>query len=319
MTMYDQSAQSQLKEKLEYELWLLDFLYKTQETFKGGANITEYTVINRQPGASRKVKVADSSNSLTLRKVKDAMSPLTFIASYKVLDMIIEWILEENYNAQKITDKKSPSQWQFSKKIDKIHNLQLEYPPLIQVEPYIWDYLFALYSNLLKFRHEIVHKNNVDLVKDGKLRVDTLEDGQPYSLELDRGELGFFVRTVVALAELLTGIRLFGKMVNSLLKYHLDRIKKLHELDEFKQKEPILVNIRLEVPKEEGIFPAYVKDALEEVNVGPNTTLLFNLKVIGLVDDKPSECWFFPVDDVPKDDVLELRPDSYPEHKIAPN
>lgn len=72
---------------------------------------------------------------------------------------------------------------------------------------------------------------------------------------LDRGELGAFVRTVVAVAKMLTGVLPFGEREDCLLKYHLDRIKKLHGLSEFKQAKPILVEVILKVPEEKGAFP----------------------------------------------------------------
>lgn len=312
MNIYGQTAQSQLKEKLDYELWLLDFLSKTQETFKGGSNISTITLTNRQPSAHAAITFTEVIGSGAAMKVMDAMMPLTFTASFKILDMFFEWILEENKRAGNI--QRIP--WRFKEKIEIISSVQLNYPPLLQSEPYIRDYLFALYSKLLKFRNEIVHKNNFSVL-DGKLRIETIENSQLYSIELDRGELGAFVRTVVAAANLLTGVLLFGEQEDYLLKYHLDRIKKLHGLSEFRQAKAILVNVILKVPEEKGAFPADVKFVREQISlIHSNINVLFNLKVIGLVNDKPSVCWFFPVGSIPKDEVFELQPDNYEEYLI---
>lgn len=313
MTMYDQGAQSQLKEKLEYELWLLDFLYKTLNIFKGGTALSEYTVVNRKPGASIAIKVGNGSGSETTLEIMARIMPLTFTASYKILDMIFEWILEENQRAG-IAYKIPPK---FQARINLIKRKPPTYPSLFKSEPHIKNYLFELYSQLLKFRNGIIHNTNVS-VKNGKLKVDTVERGQSDSLEIDQIELGFFVRTVTSVANLLTGTMRLGKLESRQLKYHLDRIEKFHKLPKFGQEKPLLITIKLMVQEEEGVFRADVKHALKETSGGPHD-IVFNLKVIGLVDDKPSECWFFRVDDVPKDDVLKLRPDSYPEHKIAPN
>ena len=46
--MYDQVAQIQLLEKLDYELWLLDLISNTLKTFRGGTDISTITIINRQ-------------------------------------------------------------------------------------------------------------------------------------------------------------------------------------------------------------------------------------------------------------------------------
>jgi hypothetical protein len=312
MNIYDQTAQSQLKEKLDYELWLLDYLSKTQDIFEGGSNISTITLTNRQPSAHIGITLTEVIGSGAAIKVMDAMMPLTFTASFKILDMIFEWILEKNKQVGNI--QRVP--WRFSEKINVISGTQLDYPPLLQSEPYIRHYLFALYSNLLKFRNEIVHKNNFSVL-GGKLKIETIENSQSYSIELDQGELGAFVRTVVAVANLLADVLSFGKQEDCLLKYHLDRIRKFHGLSEFKQAKPILVNVTLKVPEEKRIFPADIKFVREQISrIHPNVNVLFNLKVIGLVNDKPSICWFFPIDSVPKDEILELQPDNYKEYLI---
>jgi len=313
--MYDQLARTRLQEKLGYELWLLDFLSRTQETFDGGANISTITLTNRQPGANVAIAVTEVIGSGAAMKVMEAMSPLTFIASYKIFDMIFEWILEENHEAGKV--RRVP--WRFSEKIEAISNSKLAFPSLLRSEPYIKEYLFKLYSNLLKFRTEVVHKHNF-FISGNKLRIDTNEDGQSYTLELDPGELGAFVRVAVAAANLLTNVLSFGTEEDRLLKYHLDRIKKLHGLPEFGQRKPILVNVILKVRQEEGLFPADLRFVRKEINrIHPHVDTLFNLKVIGLVNDKPSIGWFFPANSVPKEDVLELRPDSHDEYRISPS
>jgi len=313
--MYDQAAQSQLKEKISYELWLLDFLSKTQEIFEGGSNISTITLTNKKSYASATMILTETIGSGAAMEIMDKMIPLTFVASFKILDMIIEWILEENKTPGNIKS----ARWNFSEKVEKISSTsaQLDYPPLFQSTPYIKDYLSALYSKLLKFRHEIIHKNNFKVL-NGKLRIETTDEKlKLYSIELDRGELGAFVRTVVTMANLLTGVLLFGEQEDCLLKYHLDRIKKLHGLSEFRQVKTILISVILKVPEEKGIFPADIKFLRERISqIYPNVKTLFNLKVIGLINDKLSVCWDFPVNSIPKDEVLELRLNNYKEYLI---
>jgi len=314
MSIYNKTAQSQLKEKLDYELWLLDYLSKTQDTFEGESDISTITLTNRKCNTYMRMPTSEVIGAGEAKKIMDAMMALTFTASFKNLDMIFEWILEKNKQARIIQNVP----WGFSEKIYVISNNNLlVYPPIFQSEPYIRDYSFVLYSKLLKFRNEIVHKNNFS-VSGVKLKIETLEDSQTYSIELDRGELGAFVRTVVAVTKLLTGVLLFGEKEDCLLKYHLDQISKLHGLSEFKQTKPILVDVILMVPEEKGIFHADIKCVREQINkIYSNVNVLFNLKVIGLVNDNPSFCWFFPIDSVPKDEILELQSDNYKEYLIS--
>ena len=100
--MYDQTAQTRLREKIGYELWLLDFISETQETFEGGADISTITLTNRQLDAHIAKFNKEALGSEAAIKLMNAMSPLTFTASYKILDMVFEWILEENHDAGNI-------------------------------------------------------------------------------------------------------------------------------------------------------------------------------------------------------------------------
>ena len=137
MKMYDRAAQERFKEKISYELWLLDFLSETQETFEGGSNISKITLMNRQPGAHVAITVTEVIGSGAAMRVMDATMPLTFTASYKIIDMIFEWVLEENKKVGKI--QRVP--WKFKEKIKIISSSQLNYPSLFQSNPYIKDYV----------------------------------------------------------------------------------------------------------------------------------------------------------------------------------
>ena len=86
---------------------------------------------------------------------------------------------------------------------------------------------------------------------------------------------------------------------------------------DFKQGKPILVNVELKVPEEKGLFPADLKFVRQEISrIYSSVDVLFNLKIIGLVDGKPSIGWSFPADFVPKKDVFELRPDNHEKYRV---
>lgn len=312
--MYDSNSQERLREKVSYEIWLLDFLSKTQEVFEDGIDISTITLMNRQRSAHVDVTVTEELGSGKAMKIMNAVSPLTFVASYKIIDMIFEWILEENLPTGNI--KEIP--WKFLEKIKLIskRNDQMIYPPFFRSNRYIKEYLFALYSNLLKFRNEVVHNHNFS-VTDSGFRISAKVEGQDHSLVLEREELGALVRTVVAVAYFLTGVFSFEPWKDRLLKYHLDRIKKLHCLAEFTQAKPILINVVLKVPLEKGVFPAdleFVRRKLSRIH--PNANVLFNLRIIGLIDGKPSTSWFFPADSVPKKEVFELRQNGHEKYRV---
>jgi len=315
MPIYDGSAQTRLREKLDYELWLLEFLSQSQERLAGGWSLSTITLTNREPGANQAITVTDFAGTGEAMKIMDAVSPLTFTASYKILDMIFEWILEENRNDGRIAQ----APWRFSEKIETVRKgkNQLVSPPLFHSQRYVEEYLLAFYANLLKFRNEIVHNHRFS-VSGGKLRIDAFEDGQSYTVELDPEELGAFVRIAVASANMLLGDLSLGLREDSLFKWNLDRIEKLHRLARFGQRKPLLVDVILKVDEQRGLFAADLKFVRETLGrIYPDADVQFNLKIVGLVKDQPSIGWFFPVNSVPRDDVIELGPDAYEEYRTA--
>ena len=88
-------------------------------------------------------------------------------------------------------------------------------------------------------------------------------------------------------------------------------------MDEFKQAKPLLVNVVLKIPVENELFPADLNFVRQEIRrMHPDVDVLFNLKIIGLINDKPSISWFFPLNSVPKSEVFELRLNSHEEYRI---
>ncbi len=312
MIAYDQASQSLLKEKLCYELWCLEYIYKTKETLEGKTDINTIKLRNKQPKKHVILQSTFYMGSERALKVINTMMALTFAASYKLLDMIFEWILEENKRLRKLQDVP----WSFTEKIEKVTTLPLVYPPTLESQPWAKDYLLALYKNLLRFRHEIVHRNKF-LISDDRLIVEVIEEGRVYRLDLSKEKLSALVKTTVMAAKVLGGYSSLGNTEIMQLKYYLDQIIELHGLPEFGQKSPRFINVILDVPEENGSFPADLRTVREVIRKSyAGVHVLFALKVNGLVNDEPSISWFFPIDSVPQQDTIELRPGNYTEFRI---
>lgn len=303
--MYDKAACVRLSDKTEYELWLLKFLSGSEDQPE-----IDMVLSNRDPRAHVYLRTGDTV-TLGLGRaldVMDRMSPLVFTAAYKMLDMIFEWMLEENFDAGAISANKPPSWWSFERKAEQIQTLPHgSFPPLMQSAPHFRERLVALYVRLLGYRNEIVHRNSFR-VHDGKLEVTHEAKGSVEVLELGRGELGALVRLGVETVLLLVGSAPFGTEATKRLGYHFDQIEKLHGLGRLGQRKPLLLNVRLNVAEERGAFPADLGTVRRRViQTHPDADVLLGLTVIGLVGGKPSIAWRFPVDSVPSGDEFVLH------------
>ena len=125
--MYDHKARQELLGKLDYELWLLNQLAEYQ-IFDGGTDIATLKIRN---GKLYTTILDSGEENAPWSRVATDITPLVFTASYKILDMIFEWILQENHSVGKI--KKVP--WGFKKKLKHLKDKsKLQYPPLFTTQ-----------------------------------------------------------------------------------------------------------------------------------------------------------------------------------------
>ena len=160
--IYDDKARQELLDKLDYELWLLNQLADYQ-IFDGGIDIATLKFRSGELDTT----VLDSGEKFYtpphMTSLVFTMTPLVFIASYKMLDMIFEWILEENHRSGRID--KVP--WGFKDKVKMLKSeLKLQYPPLFTTQNYLHSYSEALFCRLLPYRNEIVHNKGFSVCKD---------------------------------------------------------------------------------------------------------------------------------------------------------
>ena len=147
--MFSNESQNLLQEKLGYEQWVLQESINILELNKG--KLSSYTVeINDNSPVVLKVMASEHFGASLAADLINEMSPLLFSASYKILDMVIEWIIHEN---------QGDCPWQFSKKISLLNDKQgsLTLPTLFSFDTEIFNVLVRLYSNLVDFRNAITH------------------------------------------------------------------------------------------------------------------------------------------------------------------
>jgi hypothetical protein len=304
-----------LKEKIAYELWLLEFIIAKEDAVGGSTDATKVILFNHEETAKVCISCSDTLGGEAALEVLDFMMPLSFIVVYKIIDIIFETILEENYAEGIIDGKRSPARWAFEKKIENIKLTDIKFPPFFQEYPYVLHYFRQIYIDILEFRHEIVHRNQFKVSHDeGKMTVvyKKTETGEECKLDIPRVTLGHFIRSVVLVANVLNGDKEFGKKEDVLFKYYWDRTEALHNLPLFNQDLPVEIDVELNVIKENGKFPVdlnFVRRKLAAIMPGAN--VLFNLTVNALENDSVVKSWCFDAGNVPNIDVMELTDSQY--------
>lgn len=320
MSRFDIKSKEILENSLDYEIWLLNYLLK-EDTFYGNLLSDETSLdtkyfMDEWPNFFGDVLLQTETEDRCKKEFMEKMSPFIFIACYKILDIIYEWILKENLNFPPelsesyeaeiknfFSNKEIP--FEFEKKIELIKTLDREdliiYPDLLLNQD-IRVYLFNLYKNLRNFRNEIIHKHSLK-VMGGNLEIKT----ENKNILIDKEQMKHFATVIITSINILSGKLGFGKKEELLYRYQFDQIQSLHESPLFNQREPLKINVKWILEPSGVGFKAnlkHLRDLLKEAY--KNYDVMFNLFIFGI---KVEEFlyWNFDADEVPKEDSIVLK------------
>lgn len=288
--------------KLSYEHWILDFLEKRYDS-------PDKKVIEITSGKPSFTMCLDSGTTYVFPgpTFLNGIMPLTVIVSFKALDMIFEWILEEN-------NKEVPKNLLGKlKRLEKESDLQL--PPLFESQPYLYNYSKALFSQLRPYRNKVVHENSFS-VRGNTLTLSSSEHGT--SLTLSSKQVVCLVRFVCVLVRALSGEMVVSDYKNNMLRHYLDILAPVHGQPTFNQQEPCFVQVEFKVPRCGAGFPAdlrQVRDTLK--SEFPTQEVIFDLKVQAMEDENLIAEWYFAPEEVPDLDLMTLYEESHKKHRVA--
>ena len=299
------TARGRLLNKLAYEIWFLDFLEKRYDMVKGKRDNPVIEITSGERVSN--LNMAFEEHVGLDPTLMNAMMPLTFIASYKTLDMIFEWILAEN-------NIKVPRQFTEKKKLLK-NKSSLQLPTLFKNQPYLYDYSKALFCQLLPYRNEVVHRNRFS-VSENTLTISDSETGN--CLALSSKQVGCLVRFVRVLVRALVGEVVVGDYKNKILHYYLDILASVHERATFNQKIPLFVHVELTVPRQGPAFPTDMKKVHNEpAHIFPTDEVVFDLTVRAVEGENLIAKWYFAPEEVPDMDVMTFYEESHKAHRVA--
>lgn len=303
MTSRQSTARGRLLDKLDYEVWLLDFLEKRYDMAKGKEGIP--VLVIRSGEQPDRLERGSEEWVGSGAPILDAMMPFTFIASFKTLDIIFEWVLEENCKSGNI--QKVP--WQFDAKV-KLLNKNLKLPSLFKSQPHLYTYPKALFCQLLPYRNEVIHNNSFSVSGD-ILTLSSSRTGT--SLTLSSRQVDYLVRFVRALVRALASEIAIDAYTDKILRHYLDILAPVHGLATFNQQAPRFVHIVLEVPKCGSAFPADLKQVRDKVA----SDVIFDLKVLAMEGENLIAKWYFAPEEVPDTDVMTFYEESHKAHRVA--
>jgi len=213
----------------------------------------------------------------------NAGGPLILASSFKVLDLIVEWVLGNDSRTAK------GGALQFKQKVALLNESSRTWPDFFQEQSPIRERFVALYEALYPYRNTIVHAARFSRTNGG-VEVAPSEGkgefGNP--VNMDAGFLKHIASSAVLLARILEGTWKLDRYSKHKLRWSLNALRSLHKVpsDEY-VKPPSLTLVRIHREEAPFIHFDIVKIASEL-----NQPMMVSIEEYGDVDFRASHALF---------------------------
>ena len=283
--IFDKDSLSRLAERTEYETWLLEEVYSLveQELFPSWPDAVVYPVNRSQAQffvhGSANIVIGDWRPGFL-----NAGAPLVLVSTFKLLDMLIEWVLIENGE---------PYTFSFQAKLQKLKNSPI-FPQVIENRLWLKDRLIGLYSILEPLRGTIIHDRHFS-VRDGAIQISSSKKGTVgAAVDISAANLRALAVTIVSVLRYVDGTWYLDERREKILRYELDELATLHGLPLLGQKRPFhtCVRVYLKGPNPFDVDPMVIQGELAARYVDQDCS--FDLRVLMVKGDEVIEAYLFP-------------------------
>lgn len=282
---FDANALTKLAERTEYETWFLEAVYALAESelFPSWPDGVIYAVEKLPPKffahARCNIIIGDWRPGFL-----NAGAPLVFVSTFKLLDMLIEWVLEQNGLS---------STFRFQQKLDDLKGAAI-FPPFVESRAWLKERLAGFYSTLEPLRGTIIHDKHFTAT-DGAIRVASSKKGIVGApVEISAIHLRMLARAIVSVLRYVDGTWTFDEFRERTLRYDLDELSALHGLPQSGQKPPFHTCARVYSTDSDPLLVDLTAIRRDFVTHYVDQECSFDLRVLMVRDSKVVEAYFFP-------------------------
>ncbi|WP_428143845.1 hypothetical protein [Delftia acidovorans] len=275
-----------LAERVEYEIWLLEAVYAIveQDIFPTWPDEVIYPANKSQAqfysfGRFNCV-IGDWRPGFL-----NAGAPLIFITTFKLLDMLIEWVLDVN---------KIKYNFPFKQKLKEINVRAPIFPEHIETRGWLKERIIGLYSTLAPLRGTIIHSKHFTS-NNGGIVISTSKNGiVSSSVDIDANQLRSLAVFFVSTLRYIQGIWSFDDIREKYLRHTLDDLEPLHGCPLLNQKHPYHTCVRVYIQEQElfTINPSNIQETLDARYKDHDCS--FDLKIITIKNGKSFNAYFLP-------------------------
>jgi hypothetical protein len=282
---YDQSALLSLAKRTEYETWLLEAVYAIaeQELFPDWPDGMVYPLDQKES----RCFVFMRGNSVFgdwRPGFLSAGAPLIFVSSFKLLDMLIEWVIERNGGQ---------ATFRFQDKLQCLTRSPV-FPSFVERHTWLKERLAGLYRTLEPLRGTIIHDKHFTST-DGSIQVSSSKRGVAGPpVQISAAQLSKLALTMVTTLNYIGGSWAFDAFRERTLRRDLDEIASLHGLPLFGQRQPYFTRVRV---YQTSVDPLLVEPMVIMSDLSrqyPDQDCLFDLRVLIVRDCIVTDAFLFP-------------------------
>jgi hypothetical protein len=274
--MFGPTSLQDLKSRTEYEAWLLEAVYDITDQRIAVENVDELIFEPSGTPPTQTIYVAGAINLGDWRPgFLRAGAPLVFATAFKLLDMLLEWVLAENGY---------PSTSRFVEKIAAL-KAGVQFPALVDARPWLRERLIALYVELEPLRGTLIHERHFKST-DGGVEVSSSKRGVlgPVVV-IGPDDLQKLALVLVSLLRYLEGTWTMDEFREKRIRHALDRLTHLHACSSLGQLPPGFLNVRVYVPEDDSVMCDLARIRREVAAKRPNQDVMFDLRVVAVAQD----------------------------------
>lgn len=282
---FDENSLIKLGERTEYEAWLLEAVYAIveQDLFPSWPDGVIYPV-----GKSKALFFGYGRGNAIIGDWRpgflNAGAPLVFVSTFKLLDMLIEWVLEENGVS---------STFHFQQKLQHLNGSPI-FPAVIESRVWLKERLAGLYSTLEPLRGTIIHDKHFTAT-DGAIRVASTKKGVVGALvEISASLLRKLAVTIVSLLKYVDGTWHLDEFREKTLRRDLDELAAFHGLPLLGQKPPFHTCVRVYLTGSDPLFVDLMSIRSDLTARYVNQDCSFDLRVLMVRGEKVVDAYLFP-------------------------
>ncbi len=283
--IFNANSLIKLSERTEYEAWLLEAVYKLveNELFPSWPDAVIYPV-NRAKAKSFVFGSANIDLGDWRPGFLKAGAPLVFVSSFKLIDMLMEWVIEENG----VT-----ANYRFQHKLQQLAG-SLVFPSVIESRLWLKERLIGLYRTIEPLRGTIIHDKHFTAV-DGEIRVASSKGGVVGTpVSIGSTHIRMLARTVVSILRYVEGSWSFDDFRERVIRHDLDQILALHGLPSLGQKTPIHACVRVYSTESSPLHVDLMEIQSDLSKRYLNQDLSFDLRVLIVNSGNVVDCYLFP-------------------------